>query len=587
MDDEPPDPDFIPCKRPNPTGLVVFVLGYDGIPKAMGDVVRVIQDALDDCDILRCTYSRNLVTFDDPNEIVGMLKAKVESRLSRRDYEKIVLIGYSTGALLTRKLYVCACGENRDAPFEPLLHESCATIAPWAGRVTRIVLLAGMNRGWAIDHHASIRRAVLWSVGTLIGYTIWAVRYPLSMVTAKISPRPPFIFTVRRGAAFITQLRLQWLSMRRNSQEKGVGNPATIQLLGTVDDLVAPEDSVDMVTGADFVYLEVPHSGHNDVLCMGDQPGGKDRAEALKLALKADLDDLRNIAVPLTDVAPPPADTEVKRVVFVIHGIRDPGFWTQRIAGRVKTRAKPSRVASITSSYGYFPMLSFLLPTRRRAKVRWLMDAYTEARARYPEAEFCYVGHSNGTYLLARALEDYPSARFDRVVFAGSVVRTRFDWARFMPPHPNPQVKSVLNFVATGDWVVAIFPKTIQTLRLQDLGSAGHDGFAALSAGPLVHEIKHVDGAHGAALAEKYWDSIADFINEGIVPRARDLPGYRPNRNRVVELLGRSALLVWGVIGLVVFGLGIWIYKGVQGEVPRTIVLLAYAWICLKILTRL
>ncbi len=64
----------------------------------------------------------------------------------------------------------------------------------------------------------------------------------------------------------------------------------------------------------------------------------------------------------------------------------------------------------------------------RRSKVEWLMDQYTENLALYPNADFSFVGHSNGTYLLAKALLEYPACKFKNVVFAGSVVNKNYDW---------------------------------------------------------------------------------------------------------------------------------------------------------------
>jgi alpha-beta hydrolase superfamily lysophospholipase len=108
-------------------------------------------------------------------------------------------------------------------------------------------------------------------------------------------------------------------------------------------------------------------------------------------------------------------------------------------------------------------LLPFLLPWARRKKVEWLMDQYTESKAKYPEAEFSYVGHSNGPYLLAGALRDYRCCRFKNVVFAGSVVHTDYDWSEFLGSQPQ-RVKVILNYVATSDAVVAFFPKAMELL---------------------------------------------------------------------------------------------------------------------------
>jgi len=133
----------------------------------------------------------------------------------------------------------------------------------------------------------------------------------------------------------------------------------------------------------------------------------------------------------MADSLPPKPNRDVTDVVFVIHGIRDKEFWTQKIARRIKIEAVEleTRIfASRTETYGYFAMLPFMSRIVRQRKVEWLMDRYAEARACYPRAVFHYVGHSNGTYLAAQALRDYPAARFTNIVFAGSVVRRDYDW---------------------------------------------------------------------------------------------------------------------------------------------------------------
>ena len=63
----------------------------------------------------------------------------------------------------------------------------------------------------------------------------------------------------------------------------------------------------------------------------------------------------------------------------------------------------------------------FLIPQLRRKKVAWLIEKFMEARAKWPYAKFNYIGHSHGTYVLAKALELLPKMQFHNVVFAGSV----------------------------------------------------------------------------------------------------------------------------------------------------------------------
>ncbi|CAM9666854.1 unnamed protein product [Chrysoparadoxa australica] len=143
---------------------------------------------------------------------------------------------------------------------------------------------------------------------------------------------------------------------------------------------------------------------------------------------------------------------KVLHVVFVLHGIRDFGSWTQHLAEKTRDQLVKQRCADIseaianmkdqlegpvapaeekekieadmkalvdrkreiqsiehqadwvetvTSSYGYFPILGFLLPGSRMKKVNWFLDEYLRIKTTYPKAHVHYVGHSNGTYVVS------------------------------------------------------------------------------------------------------------------------------------------------------------------------------------------
>src|ERR1700730_14380523 len=79
-------------------------------------------------------------------------------------------------------------------------------------------------------------------------------------------------------------------------------------------------------------------------------------------------------------------DETIKHFVFVLHGIRDMGFWTHSLAKQIVATAPPGQVETTTASYGYFPMIDFLLRRERQKNVRWFMDEYTERMAKYPKA---------------------------------------------------------------------------------------------------------------------------------------------------------------------------------------------------------
>lgn len=524
--------------------LVVMLHAYTGKAADLKPLETLVREQWPAALIHRPELPLGLMSHANPHAIVLRLLGEIDKLVEDAQQEgrpigRIVFIGHSIGGLLARKLYVVASGETPEAPFESEYRQGLAKgellkPMPWAPRIARIILLAGINRGWRISHHLSIGSALQFGLGSIVGHALELVHRRL------------LIFTCRRSAEFITNLRIQWLYMLRAASDQN--QTLTIQLLGSRDDTVAPEDNVDMVSGGQFIYLDVPYSGHIDVIDVNDGQRGQARAEVFRLALAGMPGQLREASVVPADERFGGADEQVRRVVFVVHGIRDVGYWTHKVARRVKKRAAGnlSEWATETSSYGYFPMLAFLFPWYRRQKVEWLMDQYTEAVARYPNATFSFVGHSNGTFLLAKALELYPACRFDHVVFAGSVVRKTYDWNRYLQAEP-PRVKAVLNFVADGDAVVAIFPKLFEDLRWQELGSAGHDGFAQLPAG--VTQVCYVKGGHGAAIQERFWDVIAGFVMDGKVePQA--LEGHAPTHRLLLRVFGPFPfnLLVWAVI---------------------------------------
>src|SRR6202007_2856380 len=111
----------------------------------------------------------------------------------------------------------------------------------WVNKVDRLVLLAGINRGWSISpkpsHMSVFNQAFIW-LGCEVGK--WTG-------TAKL------VRGIRKGSPFIAHLRLQWLDVLRDGSR--VHKPAVIQLLGDEDDVVTDEDSKDVAVAQDFVFM--------------------------------------------------------------------------------------------------------------------------------------------------------------------------------------------------------------------------------------------------------------------------------------------------------------------------------------------
>jgi pimeloyl-ACP methyl ester carboxylesterase len=543
----------------------------------------------------------------DATEVVCDLIAAIDRIVEHRkslpgaSYETINFVGHSMGAVLARKIAIIAHGEpthaledeNLRAPFEAKFEAYRANPRSWAPLISRIVLMAGMNRGWSPSSAMDWITATLWRGSIFVGETLFKGL--------------PIIFDIRQGAVFSVETRLQWLAlMHRNKKDRP--DIMVVQLLGAIDDIVAPDDSVDYaVDSADerdhkagvldksayqsFFYLEVPNSGHKNIITLSipdgptkdwKEPSLEQRRKLSKTenqrldgilryiefenALCLLPKDLLPCAVPrgaMSDSLPDKPNWDVTDVVFVIHGIRDMGFWTQKVARTIKEEAtgrkkivdgktKDMDFRSVTTSYGYFAMAPFVLWWIRKGKAEWLMDQYVEARAHYPRADFSYVGHSNGTYLVARALHDYPAARFKRIVLAGSVVRCDYKWLGLI--NDEERIEEVLNYVATGDWVVALFTKGMKWVPLLDLGSGGHDGFGDASREGPVHQVSFIKGRHGAGHEERHWEDIARFIVCGDVPK-RDAR----TQSRTLKALGHLSIFLLLAILFGVFWVGFWI----------------------------
>ena len=412
--------------------LAVVLHGMRMEPKALEPLIDTLLKApgYEDTHIFAPRLPFSVLSTARAEDITACLvdfvdQAWRERRATGSDYRSVLLVGHSMGSLFARKLYVVARGELVAAPFEKSLRTALglpevnrAPVPPreWAQAVDRIVLLGAINRGWSVDHHMPFARMFEMQAGLTINRLIQAMG------------GPPFtVMATRKGAPFVTQLRLQWLEMmdcehRRLALQPSVTEAANTtsaratgldaadyrcsgrsllpvapvaQLLGTQDDLIPPGDGIDPVAGRAFAYFEVPHSDHRTVVEMGDEaPGAPQRKAAFVRALQHSVE-AGHVAPELVAARGAP-DFDVKHVVFVIHGIRDEGFWTERLGARVRTRLKeqpeckdqpPCEVKLEVSSYGYFPMLSFLKPGSRNEKVEWLVDRYAQARAQYPNAK--------------------------------------------------------------------------------------------------------------------------------------------------------------------------------------------------------
>ena len=473
--------------------LVVMAHGMAG-RRSFEGAVHLASQALPHGDRLVLRFDARFIANADAFDIANLLEQAIHEAVGSHGYRHIVLLGHSAGGALVRKAFVWGHGLEDDRT-----RLGARGKRPWVDRVERIVLLAGINRGWTISpppakmHWAVI--AGLW-LSVALSRALNVGRFPLQM---------------RRGEPFIADTRVQWIRLSRSEAVvSGIQPfPQLIQLIGSEDDIVSKEDGQDLMTGRGSFFRTLAQTGHREIGVSLDNPkapGATLRLHKIAQALQGDLLGLEPDKIDL-----PPEDRVVTRIVYVMHGIRDYGDWTDVVRKAVEARcaAEGVRAKVVNLKYGYFPLLPFITFRDRQKNVRRFMDDYTENLARYPNTESVdFVGHSNGTYILASALVRYRTLRVRRVFFAGSVVPKHYPWQAHVD---EGRVGTVANVVATTDWVVAIFPKVFEqiadwlgrtpTMGWLDIGAAGFRGFLhAGGAGTAVRDFKYAKGAHSTGV---------------------------------------------------------------------------------------
>jgi pimeloyl-ACP methyl ester carboxylesterase len=467
--------------------------------------------------------------------------------------ESIVILGYSTGSVLARRVFCMAHGATDDGTVNRNQR------APWADKIDRMVVLAGITRGWefssASPAHIRFLGPVLLAVARLVGW------YKRKRRIAEA--QTPLVWQLRRGSPFVVATRIQYVEafqtlwetlgagpMERPSPLRAGALPSTVFILGARDEFISPADCTELGVRSEFAFIEISGSNHTEaVQISGDSSEEVERRRRLVAALGANFEALKreDWTVPDADIddyldpmdignetgAATKSAENVEHAVMIVHGIRDHGFWTKRVAREIKTLARRHGkvVRAPTPSYGYFSMWDFVTPGGREQAAYWFMERYADVRSHFPRAKVSFVGHSNGTYIAKRAIELCPAIRFENIVFAGSVVRRDFRWSPY-----RSQVRRVLNYVGSDDGVVAFLPGVFELLGLRwlDVGGAGAFGFLEAEPPPAVakrllnvadpkndielSELRFVQGKHDAAIKEQFWPEIARFVLLNQIP---------------------------------------------------------------------
>lgn len=246
--------------------LVFIVHGLRGSPAKVAGLRRLAEACYPNGTV--CAPLLGHATLFSRQRAPSLVKDIIE-RIDRiyadGDYEEVIIIGHSMGAVLARRVIVEARGLPQywdSAKTSPTVEPDLLDLGQraWAKKVSLFVMMASISRGWSVEHAKSPTQSFQWAIGGLIGHLL-----PTSF--------RPGIFDFRRGSSFIVQTRLRWLQYCDTYKED---RPQVVQFLGTSDDIVPPNDTIDFATDQDgnkFLQIELPHSTHTSVLEVYDKPG--------------------------------------------------------------------------------------------------------------------------------------------------------------------------------------------------------------------------------------------------------------------------------------------------------------------------
>lgn len=231
-------------------------------------------------------------------------------------------------------------------------------------------------------------------------------------------------------------------------------------------------------------------------------------------------------------------DSREHILVFVIHGIRDEGPWLDMI----KSVLQSESITVQTTDFKRVGACRFLFRWRIdkivNATKTKLFDAIDDAERKNDKLRVMAIGHSFGTYILLKVLEDTPTLKIERMIFCGSVAPREF---RYDKLKNRPEL--LVNDCGARD----IWPIVAESFGLSDYGAAGVFGLRGTNVVDRFHDFGH-GGYLKKSFVEQFWKP---FFTEGrVVPSE-----YTEDRRPIplgVTLLGYGYKLI-GLLGLIWF----------------------------------
>lgn len=493
--------------------LVVYVPAINTTTDAWSPLVsRLRRDpGLSNCEWKPWDHNCKFLSFGSAMAAASRLRDSIDAEwVSKKGYQEIILVGHSLGGLLLRQAYLLASGQYENEPA-----------SLWQTKVKRVVLLAAINRGLNLG----ILRVRLYD---------WLTR----SLRVLCFGRQMLAQDLMRGSEFITDLRLHWMSFMRQLSEDD--RPMVFQILGERDGVVSRKDSIDLQQFPNAYHIPIPGTRHKDLPLVSKGPDFELRYKFIRDAIQGER---------LDRAEPPKSREEKEHVVFVLHGIRAANRgWVQELKGLIENSLPNPEVVSL--GYGYLSALEFAFPFLHRRPIRMFQNKYSNYFAINPKAQFHFVGHSNGTYILGRSLLALTGMRFDNVVLAGSVLPRDYPWHRLLKT--TSQLKALRNDQADRDYPVGLLCAGLRGLGRKDVGVGGYEGFYEDDSSVVQNAF--YDRGHSAALESTNLRSIVDFLARGT---AAVKPTNLVGGGWSFGLLSRLAPWIFRVLALGIAGLAV------------------------------
>jgi len=488
--------------------------------------LRAEPSLSEDTEWLTWDHHRSYLSRVRAHRIAVSLAAEIHAAwVKAGGFEEIILVGHSFGGLLVKQAFVIGKGFDEEIPGQ----------SPWSDAVTRIILLAGINRGVGAGRRDEPGRK--WS--HLFAFIAW-----LFSVIPWL--RTLLSYDLMRGAGFITNQRIQWIRCFAQLADP----PLVVQLLGDDDAVVTREDSLDIDQLGSGWQVTVPATSHSAIIDVAAAAAGETRYALIRSAFL----DHGTTAALKWDNAPPIAGAD--EIVFIMHGIRsNNSSWVQDLGTLIREQ-RPSMTV-IQPTYGFFTALKFALPSSRRRIARWFQDQYAQAFVLNAHAKFYFVGHSNGTYVFGESLRKIGAIKFQRAVLVASVLPAQYDWESVCRRN---QVGTFCNVRSNRDVPVSLLCSALRGLGMRDVGTGGFHGFDY--ALPRKQEVFWYQGGHGAALEDARLPHLVDFLLADPASHVGIPDGWLTHQQPPWFIDVLSRLAPWLARGLVAAAIGLcfWLY---------------------------